>query len=154
SKRPKTFSTKADSGFALETLRRAVGGNGAKPKSKSAKAGATAGTKTSTHHNDASFAPVTELEGEWEMISAVFNGIPMDPKLVKWCKRITRGNVTKVVAGPQVFLNATFSLDHSKKPELIDYVNLEGASKGKVQAGIFTLSDGELKICMAGPGEK
>jgi len=154
SKRPKTFSTKAGSGFALETLQREVVGKGAKPKSKSATAGATANTKTSTHHNDASFGPATELEGEWEMISAVFNGIPMDPNLVKWCKRITRGNVTKVVAGPQVFLNATFSLDHSKKPGLIDYVNLEGASKGKVQAGIFTLSDGELKICMAAPGEK
>src|SRR5262249_53937717 len=92
SKRPKTFSTKADSGFALETLQRAGVGKGAKPKSKSAKAGATAGVIKSTQHTEPSSVAATELEGEWEMLSAVFNGIPMDPNLVKWCKRITRGN--------------------------------------------------------------
>ncbi len=154
SKRPKTFSTAIDSGFALETLQRGVVEKRAKQKARSAKAGVAAGNITSTQHNEASFGPVTELEGEWQMLSAVFNGIPMDPNLVKWCKRITRGNVTKVIAGPQVFLNATFTLDHSKQPGLIDYVNLEGASKGKTQAGIFTLSGGELKTCMAAPGEK
>jgi uncharacterized protein (TIGR03067 family) len=153
SERPQNFSTAVDSGLALETLQRSTAVRS--PRSKAAKAGANfSNSDAPAQHNEEPSGPVTELEGEWEMTSAVFNGIPMDPNLVKWCKRITRGNVTKVVAGPQVFLNATFSLDHSTNPQSIDYVNLEGASKGKAQAGIFSLHGGELKTCMAAPGEK
>ena len=87
------------------------------------------------------------------MVSAVFNGVPMDPAMVKWCKRITRGNVTKVVAGPQVFLNARFSLDLTKSPHAIDYFNIDGAHKGKSQTGIFELSGDTLRICVSAPGQ-
>ena len=87
------------------------------------------------------------------MVSAVLNGAAMNEAMVKWCRRITRGNVTMVVAGPQVFVNATFELDNSRKPHAIDYVNLEGASKGKSQAGIFELIRDSLKICMSAPGK-
>jgi len=149
SERPKNFSTAPGSGLALETLERSA----VLLKSKSAKAAASIPSVTPSQHKAEPSGTVTELEGEWEMTSAVLNGVPMDPNLVKWCKRITRGNVTKVVAGPQVFLNATYSLDHSTNPGLIDYVNLEGASKGKHQAGIFTLRDDELKTCMSAPGQ-
>jgi len=49
-------------------------------------------------------------------------GTVLGQDLVKWCQRITRGDVTSVVAGPQVMLKARFTLDHSKKPSAIDYV--------------------------------
>ena len=80
------------------------------------------------------------------------DGVGLDKKRVTWCKRITRGHVTTVVAGPQVFLKASFTLDPSKKPNAIDYVNLEGASAGTSQAGIFELSGKALTICMSAPG--
>jgi uncharacterized protein (TIGR03067 family) len=97
--------------------------------------------------------PATELEGEWAMTMAVFGGAPMDASMVAWCKRITRGNMTTVVAGPQTMLKATFALDRSASPPAIDYVNLHGPTKGKPQKGIFQLDGDVLHICMAPPGD-
>jgi uncharacterized protein (TIGR03067 family) len=135
--RPREFASESGSGFALETLERGQ----AVQKSKKPKSKADA----------APSGPPTEIEGEWAMVSAVFNGAPMEESAVKWCKRITRGDITSVVAGPQVFLKARFTLDRSKSPNFIDYVNLVGSSKGKPQAGIFELQDNVLRICVAAP---
>jgi len=137
-KRPRKFVSEPDTGIALETLER-----GKRPASKSKPAGAVAPA--------GSGAP-TELEGEWAMVSAVFNGAPMDQNMVKWCKRVTNGNVTTVLAGPQVMLKAAFTLGHSTKPATIDYVNLAGAAKGKPQSGIYELSGDTLRVCMSAPG--
>jgi uncharacterized protein (TIGR03067 family) len=148
-KRPNEFATAPGTGFALETLERSVT---AKLATRKGQRPGVATTTAATRVPTAS-GPATEIEGEWAMVSAVMNGAPMDQSMVKWCQRITRGNVTKVVAGPQVFVNASFTLDNSKKPATIDYVNLEGTSKGKTQAGIFELTGDALKICMAAPGK-
>lgn len=83
------------------------------------------------------------------MTAAVLDGVALDQAMVRWCKRITRGNITRVVADSQQFLYASFTLDSSSKPATIDYVNLSGASKGKAQVGIFELSGDELRICMS-----
>lgn len=58
-----------------------------------------------------------------------------------------------VVAGPQTMLKARFTFDRSAKPQAIDYVNLEGSNRGKLQAGICELKGGTLSICMAAPGK-
>ena len=87
------------------------------------------------------------------MVSGVFGGAAMDAGMVAWCRRITRGNVTSVAAGPQVILKARFTLDRSVWPHAVDYVNLEGAQTGKAQAGIFEVTDGTLTVCMAAPGK-
>jgi len=147
--RPRSFSTKPGTGYALQTLER-----GAAPKKKSAKkAMPTRGQATSAPPPElTSLGARTAWEGEWEMVSAVFNGAAMADDMVKWCKRITRGNVTAVMAGPQVMLKASFVLDDSKTPPAVDYVNLEGSNARKPQAGIFSLRGDELKICMAAPG--
>ena len=86
------------------------------------------------------------------MVACVLNGAALGQDMVRWCRRITRGDVTSVVAGPQVMLKARFTLDHSKTPPVVDYINLEGTNKGKSQAGIFELSGDTLSICMAAPG--
>jgi uncharacterized protein (TIGR03067 family) len=124
-----------------------------KRKSQRTSAGRISDTTTTAQHQTAISSPVTELEGEWAMVSAVLDGVAMNQEMVTWCRRITRGNITRVVAGPQVFVNASFTLDNSRKPQVIDYVNLEGASKGESQAGIFELIGDSLKICMSAPGQ-
>jgi uncharacterized protein (TIGR03067 family) len=98
-------------------------------------------------------AAPTPLEGEWTMVSGVLDGSSLDKGMVSWCKRITRGDVTSVVAGPQVIVKARFTLDQSVRPHAIDYLNLAGANTGKSQAGIFELSGDTLKVCMAAPGD-
>jgi len=140
--RPKKFATAQGTGFALETLRR----DNARHKSRKIE------KANQPEPEVGPVGPATELEGEWSMLSAVFDGAPMEQSMVKWCRRITRGNITKVLAGPQVFLNASFSVDDKQNPPRIDYLNLSDPNKGKSQAGIFELSDGQLSICMAAPG--
>jgi uncharacterized protein (TIGR03067 family) len=87
------------------------------------------------------------------MVAAVFSGAAMAEDMVKWCKRITRGDLTTVVAGPQVMLKARFSLEHARAPSAVNYVNLAGAQKGKAQLGIFELAGETLRVCMAAPGK-
>lgn len=152
--RPETFATRIGTGLVLQTLKRgrlpreATKGE---PQRKRAADGRARVTNASAPIIPA--GEVTALEGEWAMVAAVFNGAAMAQNMVKWCQRITRGNVTSVVAGPQVMLKASFTLDDPRTPHAIDYVNLEGANAGKPQAGIVELDGEQLSICMAAPGK-
>lgn len=131
--RPATFATAPGSGFALETLARASGRQ--KPK-------ASAGV-----------GPATEFEGEWQMVSGVMNGIAMEESAVQWVKRVTRGNLTTVYAGPQVMMQMEFTSDSSASPKAIEYKNTAGTNKGKSQRGIYEFEAGRLKVCVAAPGD-
>src|SRR5262249_28332296 len=117
--RPSRFVSEPGTGFAVETLAR---GKPAKPK-KQVKPRVAA----------AQPAPATEFEGEWQMISGVMNGQPMEESAVQWVKRITRGNQTTVCAGPQVMMAMQFTHDASTSPPTIEYINTAGANKGKSQ---------------------
>ena len=152
--RPETFATGTGTGLVLETLKR--GRSARKTANEEPQAKRAAVTQARTASAEAHLTPTgapTALEGEWAMVAGVFNGAAMAQNMVKWCRRITRGNVTSVVAGPQVMLRARFTFDDSQKPHTIDYVNLEGANAGKPQAGIVELSGEHLSICMAAPGK-
>ena len=142
--RPRRFATRADSGIALETLQRDTGTRRASRTPASEINPAASPTVSSG-------AP-TEIEGEWPMVSAVLDGKALAPEMVKWCKRVTRGNVTQILAGSQSMLDAEFTLDASQTPSHIDYVNRSGKNKGKAQAGIYELSGDALRICTAAPG--
>jgi uncharacterized protein (TIGR03067 family) len=144
--RPKRFATRADTGHALERLERDPGAR--RPAAKTpVRAKATSATKA-----PASTSPATEIEGEWPMVSAVLDGKPLADDMVKWCMRVTRGNVTMILAGPQTMLDAEFTLDASRAPGHIDYVNRSGKNKGKKQAGIYEIAGDTLRICSAPPG--
>lgn len=141
--RPRTFECGAQGGFALQTFRR-------RPTA----------TRTASRPADtpaASPSPVTAgatpIGGDWSMSSGVFNGAAMPADMVKWCKRITRGDVIKVLAGPNVMLEARFALDETTAPWSIDYVNLSGAAKGKSQHGIAEIDGETLRVCMSPPGQ-
>ena len=137
-KRPKQFATRPDSGIALETLRR-----GPAPRSRATQAAAHAiagATQALTEmESEPRVGEPTEIEGEWTMVSAVFGGKPLAAESIAWCKRVTRGSVTKIFAGASVMLDASFTLDPSHTPARIDYINRSGAKKGRPQSGIYEL---------------
>jgi uncharacterized protein (TIGR03067 family) len=151
--RPETFATRIGTGLVLETLKR--GGSVRKTTKAKSQAKPAAGSLAKDTDAEVEITPsgaATVLEGEWEMMAGVFNGAVMAENMVKWCRRITRGNVTSVVAGPQVMLKATFTVNDASNPHAIDYVSLEGANAGKPQAGIVELNGHVLSICMSAPG--
>jgi uncharacterized protein (TIGR03067 family) len=152
-RRPADFATKPGTGFVLQTLER-------KMRRRATAIAASQGTAASGRPeparavvSDPPSGVPTSWEGEWAMVGAVFSGAAMAQDMVKWCQRITRGDLTTVVAGPQVMLKARFSLDASRTPNGVDYMNLDGAHKGKPQQGIFELTGDELRVCMAPPGK-
>jgi uncharacterized protein (TIGR03067 family) len=155
SSRPRGFVTKGASGVALQTLEREKGtpGRATRQTQPTRRTRSSAGRSAAATQSAAAGA-ATILEGEWTMVAGVFNGKALGADMVKWCRRITRGDVTTVVAGPQTMLKARFTLDRSADPDAIEYMNLEGASAGRAQSGIFDLSGETLRICMAPPGER
>jgi uncharacterized protein (TIGR03067 family) len=152
SQRPKTFATKPDSGLVLETLQR--GAPAARRTSRKSSEDTNRSSQRSAARPPApSTATPTVLEGEWAMVSGVFNGVPLKEEMVKWCRRVTRGDITRVVAGPQVMLEARFAVDDSIHPHSIEYENLAGSNKGKKQLGICERRGDTLDVCMAAPGK-
>jgi uncharacterized protein (TIGR03067 family) len=150
--RPRAFAAKKGTGIALETLEREASPRKAAPKKPAAER-AAGKAQPAAAGDAATAAPATALEGDWAMASGVFSGKPLAADMVRWCSRTTRGSLTTVMAGPQTMLKATFTLDTTKRPHAIDYVNLAGATKGKSQAGIVEIAGGALRICMAAPGQ-
>jgi uncharacterized protein (TIGR03067 family) len=142
--RPTEFSAPAGSGFVFETLTRREAASSKKETSSPQAAVAKGGEVASV---------VTDFEGEWQMVSAVMDGAPMDPSAVEWVKRITRGSETTVYAGPQVMMKMEFKCDASGAPKTIDYINTAGSNKGKSQQGIYEFEGELLKICVAAPGK-
>lgn len=138
--RPARFDSPPGSGIALEILARDLAGSRK-----------TKGSKRARPSNSSGGA-VTELEGEWRMVSGVMGGKAMDDETVRWVKRVTRGSKTTVHAGPQLMLEFEFTHDESKSPKTIDYTNTAGANKGKKQLGIYALANRQLTILMAAPG--
>ncbi len=141
--RPSSFGSTPGSGFALETLTRGDAPAAAKAKALPLKKAAPA-TRSS--------APATEFEGEWQMVSGIMDGQPMEKSAVKWVRRVTQGNQTTVYAGPQMMMKMEFTSDSSKSPKTIDYLNTAGSNAGKSQLGIYELEGDLLKICVSAPG--
>jgi uncharacterized protein (TIGR03067 family) len=141
--RPASFASTPGSGFALETLQR----EGA-PAARQAKG---QGPRKSAPATPAG-GPVSEFEGEWSMLAGVMDGKATDASLLKWVKRVTRGNQTTVVAGPQTMMKVEFTFDSSPAPQTIDYLNLAGAHKGKAQQGIYKFEGDVLTVCVSPPG--
>ena len=146
-KRPRTFATKPDSGIALETFARADA-----KRVSPAKRGHTVTAQRPTPVAAQPVGAPTVLEGDWQMVSAVMDGVPMPPQMVQWCRRETRGDVTTVIAGTNLMVRARFSLDKGQSPWAIEYENIAGSNSGKAQLGIAELSGDSLRICMSPPG--
>ena len=132
--RPSGFACPPGSGFALETLTR--GEASAQPQA-----------------SPASAAPATEMEGEWRLVPGIMEGRPMEPSMVQWVKRVTRGNRTTVYAGPQVMLEVEFTIDPSQSPKAIDYLGLAGPNRGKTQFGIYEFEGDLLRFRVSAPGD-
>src|SRR5215472_18516699 len=82
---------------------------------------------------------MSQLEGEWSMVSGEANGQAMPKEAVKTGKRIAKDGETTILIGGRVYFKATFTIAPTKKPKAIDYAMTEGPTKGKTHLGIYEL---------------
>ena len=101
---------------------------------------------------DAAKKEMSQLEGEWSMVSGQANGQEMPQELVKTGKRLAKNGETTISVGGQVYFKAKFSIDPTKKPKAIDYTMTEGPTKGKTHLGIYELDGDTIRFCFAAPG--
>jgi uncharacterized protein (TIGR03067 family) len=102
---------------------------------------------------DALKKEMSQLEGEWSMVSGEANGQAMPKEMVKSGKRVAKDGRTTIMIGGRVYFRAKFTIDPTKKPKAIDYAMTEGPTKGKTHLGIYELNGDTLKFCFAAPGK-
>jgi uncharacterized protein (TIGR03067 family) len=95
---------------------------------------------------------MAQLEGKWSMVSGEANGMAMPKAMASTGKRVAKDGETTISMGGRLYFKAKFSIDSTKKPKSIDYVMIEGPTKGKTQLGIYELDGDTLKFCFAAPG--
>jgi len=96
---------------------------------------------------------MTQLEGAWSMVSGEIDGQPLAEAFRKGARRVAKAGETTVTINGQLFLKAKFTIDPTKKPRTIDYLFIDGPTKGKTQLGIYELDGDTVKFCFAAPGK-
>ena len=72
-------------------------------------------------------------------------------EMLATAKRVCTLNETKVTVGDVLLLQATFTVDLTKKPKTIDYKATDGPTKGKSHLGIYEFDGEMVKYCFAAP---
>lgn len=139
--RPKEFAAPAGTGIVVEVLERAGTTNEEKPAEKD-------------WMDDLGFAPADELEGEWAMVSGMFDGMPFDSNFVKMARRVVEGCDMTVTFGKETFSQGKYSVDRSTTPAAIDIHNRKGMHAGKVQRGIYEVKGKILQLSLAAAGRQ
>jgi len=91
-------------------------------------------------------AKPSEIAGDWEVVSASFNG--NDNPVAKGKKLVFSEKEFSTFDGEKKGRTIAFSLDLKASPKQLD---LEGPD-GKKALGIVVIEKGEMKICYAEPG--
>lgn len=125
-RRPTKFAAEKGTGHALEMLERETAAAPPEPIDEKA-------------------PPVPELEGEWQMVSCMQDGKPIDAMFRRFARRVFRGNGTTLFAGKAVFMKSRFTVDETQTPHAIEYHDLR-------QHGIYRVENGTLHTAMAGVG--
>jgi len=95
---------------------------------------------------------MTQLQGEWSMVSGSADGQAMPEQMLKQMKRVCKGDETTTTMGGRMFMKAKISIDPTKKPKTIDYEMTDGSSKGQKQLGIYEVEGDSFKSCFGKPG--
>ena len=103
---------------------------------------------------DAVQKEMTQLEGEWSMVSGESDGFALPAEMARGGKRTAKDGMTTITMGGQPYFKAKFTIDPSKKPKTIDYAMTEGPTKGQTHLGIYELDGDTVKFCFAAPGKE
>jgi uncharacterized protein (TIGR03067 family) len=101
--------------------------------------------------SDESKADLAKMQGEWSMVSGSADGFEIPDEIRATAKRVCKENETVVTFGTQLILQATFTVDPTKKPKTIDYKATDGPTKGKTHLGIYEIDGNTIRYCFAAP---
>lgn len=99
---------------------------------------------------DAASKEAKELQGEWQAVEVEKDGKKVTADDVKDLRIVFKGGefIAKSAKGEGKERKSKFTLDPSKSPKQIDITPLEGPDKGQTAACIYSLENGQLKLCM------
>ena len=158
SSRPTAFATSPGSGHALETLRRATAERPSNVKGGKRPAVLPPAEPSSPEVDASAFEVamtplMTRLQGEWEAVELVRDGVRMQEDWLPYGSRKTEGNETRVVFGGQTMLHAKMRVDEAANPVAVDYLNLAGAGRGRVSLGVLKWDGEEVTFHVAPAGK-
>jgi uncharacterized protein (TIGR03067 family) len=93
------------------------------------------------------------LQGTWEAVAAVVDGVKQVPRKGKGHRLIIRGNNYTLEANGKSFGEGTLKVDPAKKPHALDLTPADGDSQGKPIPCIYEVNGDELRVCMGRIGK-
>ena len=151
--RPQKFSTSSGSGCAYEILQRT---SVARPEGVTG--GAAASPAPSFPALDTAAFEYAEspllarLQGQWTPVKIVNGGMAVPQIMLKTGLRVATRNEIKVTFAGRTMIHALVRVNENASPIEVDYLTLDGPSKGTVQFGILKWDNSEPCFCMAPPG--
>jgi uncharacterized protein (TIGR03067 family) len=88
------------------------------------------------------------LEGTWEAVGAVVDGVKQGPRKGKGHRLVIRADSYTLEASGKPFAKGTLKVDPSKKPPALDLIPSEGDTEGKTIPCIYEIKGDELRVCV------
>ena len=98
--------------------------------------------------DDKSADDAKNLQGTWQAIAIEGNGKEFPADEVQDIQIVVKGNEIYAVKPEGEDPKNQFKLDPGKAPKTIDLTAIDGQRKGQVVAGIYSLNDGKLRLCI------
>jgi uncharacterized protein (TIGR03067 family) len=88
------------------------------------------------------------LQGTWQAVEGEANGEKLPEEQMKELKIVFKDDEVWAVKPQGEDPKSKFKLDSAKTPKTIDVIPLDGPSKGKTMAGIYSRKKGRLTLCI------
>jgi uncharacterized protein (TIGR03067 family) len=102
---------------------------------------------------DAAQKELKRLQGTWEAVAAVIDGIKQVPQKGKGHHLVIQGDAYTLESAGKPFGKGTLRVDPAKKPPALDLTPADGDSLGKPIPCIYELTGDELRVCMGRIGK-
>ena len=97
---------------------------------------------------DKSASDAKDLQGTWQAVDLEANGEKSPADQVKELQIVIKADEIFAVKPHGEDPRNKFKLDSSRTPKTIDLTPLDGPRKGGIVAGIYSLQNGQLRLCI------
>lgn len=87
------------------------------------------------------------LQGTWQAVDGEANGEKLGDDKIMEMQLVIESNTLGITPNGEG-RKTTFTVDSSKTPGTINLIPLDGDRKGSIVPGIYSVQDGQLRICI------